>query len=1270
MTPVHPQPMRRPCEQSGSADRWALPRLIAILVGLGVLLWRLYLAVGLPTRLPTVREIGIGLRARTLDEALIAGGAVLPYLLVCIALVWGWLVVSAALQLGITALEIATQGAAWVRLARRAFIDPFTATVARRAAVGILHTMLLARLTIAAPGAGAAPAPTPIVLHLAESEDMGATSPQPLAGSSAVTVNCEAPISGELRYTVQSGDSLWLIAERYYGTGYEWPRLMAANEGRLMPGGVRFSNVLQPGWEVIVPTVNYATTVGADGAISYVIQPGDTLRGIAANLLGDERCWPTIFAANVGVVGENGRTLTDPDLIWPGMVLTIPQAATESEEPPPAPAPPPTAAPPSPALPPTPAPPAATPLPIPLNTRGALTGAAIVGALSVPMPIVEQPALPSSPPPSPSASPTASPSPQATAPRAAGGDTSPLLWGALGIGAVGAAGAAYLLRRSAAHEVVRRLRRGNRSQIEGVEEQTEPFAHAELTTSFAHRLDGDEVDLPVLTADAVARFLADARLGQVAIRFVAQDRDRASVTLAAPPEERERLIALAAQLGERVGGQGEARRGTADDEIVIVLRGITRSGLLPVEEPAAGFATPFLIPLGVLPRQARRRESPPPVPLFAAWRSLGHVLVAGTLADGVTITLTSLLAELGVRRPPTALRLAGIAVSGQLPDALLDWPHWAQGRASVVDPADKAGLGELLDALRAELARRAAQSDEHWPQIILVVGDLGRLADDDAALDALDILAREGVDRGLRLLVGTTAPALLDDSFLARFMTRLVLRLTDEDDSTLLLGQAMATDLPMTGQFLLGQPRRPPRRLIGYRTTEGELAHLARLMRATLRSPHPEARAGEREGENADLPVDGQDRENPDETPPSGDRGDGQQREKLTSTPLPTSPLVASAESSEMIAEPTTAAEGVGSKPVARCTKVGSAVEIEEDTADTGVPTALPTPREAIAANGIAHPDDPSGDGLALEDIDPHGAAEPASETPLEVFVFVRGEPQVRYRGRPVALTTQGKNHLEFLALLCAAPGGTVHRDVLEQALWPHLQESGDIYEGRKPNRASAICTRLREAVRRAAPEFPADTASRIVRLDRANVVHLNTNLVRVDALRFQRACDRMRDKTDYVAALAAWREARDLFREDLLVNAGYLWVDDAERGFRVDLQEWYRALWADALLALAGRAERVERDPPNAVALYEDAFAAECRRDGPVREDATRGLLRCHVAENNLVAAERAYRALRQEHRRKYGGSEALDNSLFDGDPATEKLYAGMRERASAPAD
>ena len=56
----------------------------------------------------------------------------------------------------------------------------------------------------------------------------------------------------------------------------------------------------------------------------YVVQPGDTLWGIADQHLGDPERWTAIFDLNAGVPQPDGRTLVDPDLIYPGWKLELP----------------------------------------------------------------------------------------------------------------------------------------------------------------------------------------------------------------------------------------------------------------------------------------------------------------------------------------------------------------------------------------------------------------------------------------------------------------------------------------------------------------------------------------------------------------------------------------------------------------------------------------------------------------------------------------------------------------------------------------------------------------------------------------------------------------------------------------------------------------------------------------------------------------------------------------------------------------------------------
>jgi nucleoid-associated protein YgaU len=53
-------------------------------------------------------------------------------------------------------------------------------------------------------------------------------------------------------------------------------------------------------------------------APQYTVQPGDTLSGIAQARYGNASLWPRLFEAN-------RDQIDNPDLIFPGQVLRIPQ---------------------------------------------------------------------------------------------------------------------------------------------------------------------------------------------------------------------------------------------------------------------------------------------------------------------------------------------------------------------------------------------------------------------------------------------------------------------------------------------------------------------------------------------------------------------------------------------------------------------------------------------------------------------------------------------------------------------------------------------------------------------------------------------------------------------------------------------------------------------------------------------------------------------------------------------------------------------------------
>ncbi|MBT4816219.1 MAG: LysM peptidoglycan-binding domain-containing protein, partial [Lentisphaerae bacterium] len=50
---------------------------------------------------------------------------------------------------------------------------------------------------------------------------------------------------------------------------------------------------------------------------TYTVKKGDSLRGIAAKVLGDERHWESLLK-------QNQSKLSNPDQLRPGMILELP----------------------------------------------------------------------------------------------------------------------------------------------------------------------------------------------------------------------------------------------------------------------------------------------------------------------------------------------------------------------------------------------------------------------------------------------------------------------------------------------------------------------------------------------------------------------------------------------------------------------------------------------------------------------------------------------------------------------------------------------------------------------------------------------------------------------------------------------------------------------------------------------------------------------------------------------------------------------------------
>lgn len=176
----------------------------------------------------------------------------------------------------------------------------------RALAGALLAAALTAQLTpvagaVAAPAASAPRAPHPVV------ED--ATG----AGADGAAPEVESAAAGRhVTHRVQLGDDLWSLAERYYGSGDQWRKIVEANP-QLADDPLAD---LTPGTSLVVP----------DPVTHVTVRAGDSLSRIAGAHLGDPDRWPEIFALN-------RDRIVDPDLIDVGWTLRVPMLAAEATAP-------------------------------------------------------------------------------------------------------------------------------------------------------------------------------------------------------------------------------------------------------------------------------------------------------------------------------------------------------------------------------------------------------------------------------------------------------------------------------------------------------------------------------------------------------------------------------------------------------------------------------------------------------------------------------------------------------------------------------------------------------------------------------------------------------------------------------------------------------------------------------------------------------------------------------------------------------------------------
>jgi len=116
-------------------------------------------------------------------------------------------------------------------------------------------------------------------------------------------------------HTVAAGESLWKIAEKYYGSGYNWVDIAKENN-------LALENSIEIGQNLQIPDVESksetAEAVDKKDPISvseYTVVKGDSLWNIALRTYGDGYKW-------IDIANENN--LNNPNIIHPGNILSLP----------------------------------------------------------------------------------------------------------------------------------------------------------------------------------------------------------------------------------------------------------------------------------------------------------------------------------------------------------------------------------------------------------------------------------------------------------------------------------------------------------------------------------------------------------------------------------------------------------------------------------------------------------------------------------------------------------------------------------------------------------------------------------------------------------------------------------------------------------------------------------------------------------------------------------------------------------------------------------
>lgn len=125
-----------------------------------------------------------------------------------------------------------------------------------------------------------------------------------------------SPEPGSRIHVSARGDTLWSLAEKYYGSGAKWKVIAEANRSM-----VPESNQLKAGMRVAIPPDTSQTASAQDDSQkeyrTHIVQPGDSLSKLSSKYYGAERHWKKLLEANKKSVSRPGALQVGTRLIIP-----------------------------------------------------------------------------------------------------------------------------------------------------------------------------------------------------------------------------------------------------------------------------------------------------------------------------------------------------------------------------------------------------------------------------------------------------------------------------------------------------------------------------------------------------------------------------------------------------------------------------------------------------------------------------------------------------------------------------------------------------------------------------------------------------------------------------------------------------------------------------------------------------------------------------------------------------------------------------------------